>query len=282
MYPGNIFYVDSGDSAASDTAGFGTNPDSPFATIDFAVGQCTANQGDIIFALPGHAETVTAAGGLDLDVAGITVTGIGTGSAQPTISFTTANTADVDIDAANVTIRNINFVAGFADITAAIDVNADDFWLDSCRFTQPTTDEIFVICVQDAPAGGSARIKITICRAEGLFDAANTHFVNFSGTGTGHVVEDNVLIGDWGTMCIGGAGVITYCSIQRNTIMNEASDNDSCINVAGTATGIIVNNLAGGAAAQANGITTGDCLSAENYYGVHTEDLSAILDPIAT
>ena len=31
--PGNVFYVDSGHTAASDAAGFGTNPDSPVAPI---------------------------------------------------------------------------------------------------------------------------------------------------------------------------------------------------------------------------------------------------------
>tara|TARA_Y100000310_G_scaffold237033_1_gene240286 strand:- start:663 stop:1598 length:936 start_codon:yes stop_codon:yes gene_type:complete len=283
VFPGNVFWVDSGQTdTGADTAGFGVHPDAPFLTIDFAVGQCTANQGDVIFVMPGHAETVSAAAGLDLDVAGITVIGIGDGAATPTITLDTANTADIDVDAANITVENIHFIAGFADIAAAIDVNADDFTLRRCRFSESATDLNALIWVQDAAAGGSDRITIEDCQAIGLLDAANTHFVNFAGTGTGHRVRRNVLTGDWGTMCIGGAGVITYCEISDNFIMNEASDNDSCINVAATATGVIVRNLCGGAAAQANGVATGDCLAAENYYGVHTEDLSAILDPIAT
>jgi len=282
MFPGNIFYVDSGDGDASDTAGFGQNPDAPFATIDFAVGQCTANQGDVIFVLPGHAETISAAAGIALDVAGITIIGIGDGANTPTVTFDTIISADMDVDAANITVENIHFIANFADITAAIDVNATDFTLRRCRFSELATDMNALIWVQDAAAAGSDRITIEDCQGIGLLDAANTHFVNFAGTGTGHRVRRNVITGDFGTMCIGGAGVITFCEISDNYIMNEASDNDSCINVAATATGVIVNNLCGGAAAQANGIATGDCLAAENYYGVHTEDLSAILDPVAT
>jgi hypothetical protein len=113
-------------------------------------------------------------------------------------------------------------------------------------------------------------------------DAANTHFVNFAGTGDGHIIRDNVLIGDWGTMCIGGAGVVTNAVIVRNYISNAASDNDSCINFAATATGICMHNHACGGAAQANGITATAMAISQNYYGVVTEDLSAILEPIAT
>lgn len=278
---GNRFYVDSGSSTGSDASGYGKSPDSPFATLDYAVGQCTANNGDIIYVMPGHAETVSAAGGLDLDKAGITIIGIGSGSDQPTVTLDTANTADVDVDAANVTVENLHFVANFADIAAMIDVNADDFTLRNCRFTQAGDDLNGKICVQDAAAGGSDRITIEGCHAI-MYDAANTHFVNFAGTGTGHVVRNNVLIGDWGTMCIGGAGVVTYATVIDNVIYNAATDNDSCINFAATATGICMRNLCGGGAAQANGVTATAMAIAENYYGVISEDLSAILDPIAT
>ena len=99
-YGGNIFWVDSG-------SGSNTNDGThvrPYATLDYAVGKCTANNGDLILAKAGHTETVTAAGGLDLDVAGITIIGLGNGSDRPTVNFTTAVTADMDVDADNITI----------------------------------------------------------------------------------------------------------------------------------------------------------------------------------
>lgn len=279
---GDYFFVSSAVSGATDSAGFGSSPESPFATIDFAIGQCTANNSDVILVMPGHADTVSAAAGIAADVAGATVQGIGVGTLQPMITLDTDAAADIDIDAANFTFRNIHFRANFADIVAAIDVNATDFTLDGCRFSEVATDMNALIWVQDAAAAASDRITIRNCRGIGLLDAANTHFVNFAGTGTGHLITGNTLIGDWGTMAIGGAGIVTYCEISHNQIMNEASDNDACINVAATATGIIAYNACGGAAAQANGIASGDCIAIENYYGVHTEDLSGILDPIAT
>ena len=276
----NIFYVDSGHAAAG-TATTAKNPKSPASTIDRAVGLCTANNGDIIIVMPGHAETVSAAAGLDLDVAGIIVVGIGRGTDQPTITLDTIISADVDVDAANITVVNMHFRANFADITAAIDVNADDFSLLGCRFTDVAADMNALIWVVDAAAGASDRITIDGCHAIAL-DAANTHFVNFTGTGAGHIVRNNTLHGDWGTACIGGAGVVTSVLVADNVIKNRATDNDSCINFAATATGMCVRNLAHGGAVQANGFTGAEMSMNQNYYGVNAEDLSGILDPIAT
>jgi hypothetical protein len=276
-YPGEVFWVDSNNGSNSNSGNF----NSPFASIDYAVGRCLANRGDVIMVKAGHAEVVSAAGGLDLDVAGITIVGLGAGALMPTVTLTTAATADVDVDAANITVMNINFVAGFADITAAIDVNATDFSLIGCRFTQSAVDLNALIWVQDAAAAGSDRITIQDCHVI-AYDAANTHFVNFAGTGDGHIVTGNTLIGDWGTMAIGGAGVITRCTITHNSISNAATTNDAAINLAATATGIVMHNYACGGAAQANGFTATGCAKAQNYYGVLAEDASAILDPIAT
>lgn len=278
-FTGTRFFVHSG--TGTNAAGGGFSPDVPLASIDYAVGLCTANKGDVIYVMPGHAETVSAAAGLDLDVAGITIIGIGTGSLQPTVTLDTANTADIDVDAANITVENIRFHANFLDIAAAIDVNADDFTLRRCRFTEEGADLNAKIWVQDAAAAGSDRITIEDCHCIAT-DSTNTHFVNFAGTGDGHIVRRNYLMGDWGTMCVGGAGVVTNAIVVENYIQNAATDIDSCINFAATATGICSRNIAFGGAAQANGITAQGMAKAENFYGVNAEDLQGILDPIVT
>lgn len=271
---GTIYYVDSG--TGSDSAGAGSRA-APFATIDYAVGKCTANDGDIIIVFPGHAETVSAAAGLALDVAGITIVGLGSGANQPTVTLDTIISADIDVDAANITVENIHFRANFADITAAIDVNADDFTLRGCRFSEVAADMNCKIWIQDAAATASDRITVEGCTAKCL-DAANTHFINFAGTGDGHIVRNNLLMGDWGTMCVGGAGVVTYCTIAHNLIFNAATDADVCISMAATATGICAYNACtGGHASQ--GIIPGDLGAIENYYEQHTSDLSGVIEP---
>tara|TARA_R110000824_G_scaffold2970_1_gene13544 strand:- start:95 stop:997 length:903 start_codon:yes stop_codon:yes gene_type:complete len=276
-YSGAVYWVDS----TSGSDGNNGTEKLPFATIDYTVGRCTADKGDIIMVKPNHAETVSAAGGIALDVAGISVIGLGSGSSQPTITLDTAVSADVDVGAASITVDNIHFIANFADIAVILDVNATDFTCRNCRFTQAGVNLNAKVCIQDAAAAASNNITVEGCKAI-MYDAANTHFINFAGTGTGHIVRDNVLHGDWGTMCIGGAGVITFCEITGNVIGNLATTADACVKLASTATGVIVGNHGAGGAAQANGFTATACVVSQNYYGVLAEDLSAILDPIAT
>ena len=123
--PGNIWFVDSTHASATDGASYGRNPDRPFATLDYAVGQCTASNGDIIYLLPDHAETYSTAGGLDLDVKGIKIMGLGWGETQPAITLDTLAAADIDVDASSITIENVHFIAGVADIVAYFDVAAE-------------------------------------------------------------------------------------------------------------------------------------------------------------
>jgi hypothetical protein len=127
---GKVLFVHAGTGAGAND---GLSADFPLATFDQAVNKCTNNAGDVIIGLPGHAESIVAAGGLDLDVIGVTVIGYGSGSNRPTITFTTATTADMDIDAANVTIVNLLFVAGIDALVAPIDVNAADFKMLNCE-----------------------------------------------------------------------------------------------------------------------------------------------------
>jgi len=273
---GNIFFVDSGATNAGDNTRAGAGPDFPFATIDYAVGRCTANNGDHIIVMPGHAETVSAAGGLDLDVAGITIIGVGAGPDTPTVTLDTANTADVDVDAAGITVENIHFIANFLDIAAAIDVNANDFTLRGCRFSETSVILNAAIWIQDHLTT-SDRITVQGCRGT-AYGTANTHFINFAGVGVGHIIADNILMGDWATMCIGGAGVVDQCLITRNQILNVVATADTCISVAATAEGIISDNRCAGGHAT-DGIVNGDMGAFENYYEDQDTDLSGSLEP---
>jgi hypothetical protein len=140
-YPGNVFWVDSGAGSDGNKGTF----ERPFSTIDYAVGRCTASNGDIIAVKPGHTETVTAAAGLDLDVAGIALLGMGSGSLRPTINFTTATSADMDVGAANITMVNFLFTGGIDALVAPIDVNAADFALINCEYRDVTGQATDVI-----------------------------------------------------------------------------------------------------------------------------------------
>ncbi len=281
-HPAAVFFVDSTNSNASDTVGFGQNPDLPFATLDYAVGQCTDSAGDVIYCMPGHAETVSEAGGLDLDKIGITIRGLGEGAQQAKVTLDTINTSDIDIDAASVTIEDMHFVTNLIDIAIMFDVNATDFTLRRCRISQAGANLNAKIIVQDAAAAGSDRITIEFCEVI-HYDADNTHFINLAGTGTGHIIRNNTLIGDWGTLVIGGAGIVTYIQVSDNYIHNVATTADSGIALAATTTGIVCNNLIG--ITLAGNVTTGvkaDGVALLENYVVDIGDRSAVLDPAKT
>jgi hypothetical protein len=119
---GSVFWVHAG--TGTNGAGYGRNPDAPVATLDYAVGLCTANKGDVIYLMPGHAENIASATGCVLDVAGVRVVGLGYGTLRPTLTLTTATTATISITAPNCWLENVLVVSNFLDIAAAITVGA--------------------------------------------------------------------------------------------------------------------------------------------------------------
>jgi hypothetical protein len=231
--------------------------------------------------MPQHTEDVDGAGALALDVAGIHLIGIGEGTIQPVLEMT-ADAATIAIDAANVTVENFHIVTNSADVAVIFDVNADDFTLRNCRFRQDAIDMAGLIAVQDALVAASDRITIEDCHCL-LYDAAQTHFVNFAGTGDGHIVRRNVLLGSWGTIAIGGAGVITYASIHDNYISNADAQDDAGINISDTSPAIVANNRLGyGDAGDATETVDAIVASCLQNFSVDIGDRSGVLDPIST
>ncbi len=150
---GNIFWVHSG--TGTDGAGYGRNPDAPFATLDYAVGLCTANKGDRIYLMPGHAESIVGASSCVLDVAGVQVIGLGSGALRPKFTFSTAAAATISVTAANVLLQNLQFYSDYTGgITAGITLgaSADGFRLLGCRFEEGASTKEFLIAISIAAA----------------------------------------------------------------------------------------------------------------------------------
>ena len=119
---GQRFFVHAG--TGTNAAGYGLSPDAPLAGLDYAIGLCTAAKSDIIYLMPGHAETTTA---IAADVAGVRIVGIGTGRNKPALTATTAATDLINVTAANVAITNVRLIGAASGCTALLDVAADDF-----------------------------------------------------------------------------------------------------------------------------------------------------------
>jgi len=108
-----------------------------FATVDEAVGGCTAARGDTILVAPGHTENISAATSLVLDVAGITIEGIGSGTSRPTLNFS-ATAGKIPVTAANITLKNILFTGGIDAVVNGINVAAAHFTMENCEYRDVT------------------------------------------------------------------------------------------------------------------------------------------------
>ena len=172
---GKVFVVGKAALAQRDiyTELFGVDPDGKVryaATIAGALSQCTANAGDTIYVLPGHTEDIAAAAGIVLNIAGVNIIGFGQGSIRPTISFTTAITAQMTVTAANVTIKNMIFTCAFDAITAMISVTGADVTFDGCEFNTNSGTVGTVLGILTAAT--ATRFKVVNSRFLG--PAANT------------------------------------------------------------------------------------------------------------
>lgn len=126
-HAGNVFWVDSGTGSNSNNGTYGQ----PFSTLAYALTRCTASNGDVIILFPGHAETVSTATALDLNVAGVSVIGApSVGTLRPTFTVDTAATATVTISAANVTVENVLFIANLDGLNSTLTVTGANCYLD--------------------------------------------------------------------------------------------------------------------------------------------------------
>ena len=225
-HSGDVFWVDSNNGADTGKGDF----NKPFATIDYAVGRCTDNKGDVILVKAGHAETVsTAAAIIDADKEGISIIGLGNGDDRPTITFSHAD-ADIDIDADNVTIANMIFLAN-EDVAAAIDVNKEYFTLSNCTFISNAAAYSHLICViSDANANDMTieNCNIQLLVAEDGSTAVtqvSTEAIRLVGADRAKIIG-NYISGDFTTAAINSITTASLdIQIDNNKIHNIATEN---------------------------------------------------------
>ena len=133
---GDTIWVDSG-ANGSNAVNDGSY-EKPYLTLDFAIGKCTASNGDAIVIKPGHAETTTA---IALDVAGVKIVGLGYGRNRPTFTSTAAATDLIDVTAANCQLCNVRLVGAASACVSLIDGTsaATDFELHNCELVSAAT-----------------------------------------------------------------------------------------------------------------------------------------------
>lgn len=257
-HPGRVFWVSNvttgllaGQRGGSD--GNRGTFDSPFSSLDGAIGQCAANRGDIIFIKPGHAETISSATALALDVAGVAIIGLGVGANRPTFTLDTATTATIGVSAANIAIKNCVFSANFADIVSVFTLTtAKYFTLEDCYIKATATNMNFLWVVDtNATTADADGLAIVNCKWVEP-DLATKSMVKMDGTNAdvaivGNYVNLGVQNNNAALIAIATGKIVTSLDMRRNLVYRLNTD---------TATGAILLSTDG---------STNTGIVAENY-----------------
>lgn len=244
---GKTFYVDS-NIAGND----GRSPATAVASIVTALTYCTANQGDMIVVMPKHAETISAAGGITVSTAGVSIIGLGYGNQRPTITFGTANTATFLVSAAGVYIENMIFSANFLAVAVGIGISATDCWLNNLEFRNAGSSKNFTspIKVTSTTSNAADGLRVQNCRWGTNGDTAGGPMISIAGT-NGYVVIVNNYMNSAATataqlVSVATGKILTDAEIGWNKCFNLMTSGELFISNDGTTnTGIIHNNYVG-------------------------------------
>jgi hypothetical protein len=278
---GKYFFVHSG---TGNNGYDGRDPSRPLATIDYAVGLCDANKGDVIIVMPGHAETLSAAGAITADVAGISIIGLGNGTNRPTLSFG-HTAATFAISAANVLVRNIRVTATVDEVVKLFHVTGA-----YCRIEK--------VDYFETAAAQAIQFLLTTNAADFLEVRGCYHYqVNAAAAAQswmqlvgidGGIIEDNTfrltLSNNAASFTIHGSTACIGTVVRRNSIVQLGGTTQvSAILFVDGSTGVHVhdNRVACGSTALAGGVDVGNAGYANENYVLNTADKSGILDPVA-
>ena len=237
---GTYFFVD---SVTGNNANDGLDPDHPFATIDYAVAQCTANKNDVIIVMPNHTEDIASAGGIDLDIAGISVIGLGNGNDRPLITYSTT-LSEMDIDAEGIYIENIYFDLTADDaVPIGVDVNEKYFTMNNCEFLMADGTGQADIGIDVGTSGANCRILNTTFISP---DAGAESAINISAATANLEVDNCHFDGDFSNAalyCTSGIA-LTHAKITHNYIRNDSAAKAG-INMGASATsqGVVAYNV---------------------------------------
>lgn len=242
--PGDAWFVDSGASGAGATTGHGRTPHRPFSTLAYAFSSDLVGSGDVVYVMPGHAETVDAAGDITMDIAGVTVVGLGEGSSRPTFTFSTDTAATWLITAANVKVKNVLITAtGTIDVVNAITVSAADVVLEDVEVREPASTTQFVDPLIVTTGGARCKIRRYVCRSHASGDAIQSG-VLVDAAVDGVEIDDAVLDGLFATGNIESTAATTNTIIRRPVLRQRHASQAAAVNLHASNTGFVIDAAA--------------------------------------
>lgn len=298
--PGNVWWVGNNTTLIPNaTGGADGNPGTfyrPFATLAQALTRCQNGTGDIVFIKPGHAETISTATALILNKAGVAIIGLGVGSSRPNFTLAVANTANIPVTAANVSLQNIIFTANFLNIasffTATGTATPTDFSIYNCEFRDTSSVlNALTIFTGNATANSADGFTFAGNRIWSSGTTAATTAFKINSAARRILIADNFYVGavlnNTAALLAHGANVMTELFMQRNHVFRPNTDTATggilITTSATTNTGIIEDNyvVAADVAASILVTVTSGYGFMQNFYNGDGTTLSGFLLPAA-
>jgi len=270
----DVYYVDytNGDDGRA-----GTTPGTAVKTLDYAIGLCTANQGDIIKLMPNHGESKAVTGDIaTADVAGITIIGMGVGDQMPTFSLGHAG-ATLTVSAADVTISNVKFLSTVADVAVGITMtaDADGSVIENCVFRDSAANKEFLVGISVAADANGVKLIGNDFRTTAA--AGSTNAILSSGV-TDLDVCNNFAFGKFSTGVMLTSSVLIRTVITDNTFVNAEATVGIALSGT-TSTGILARNFLSGTSDIASALTGDDALWCFENYITGAAGASGIINP---
>lgn len=253
--PGKVFYVGqrtivrSAGVTGLDADGYGKAPQKPYKTVDYAIGQCVSNHGDVIYVLPKHAETISSATEFLADKGGISIICLGRGNNRPL--FTIDGTAGgFVVTSADVYLENATFKASTSAIVRMAHIKGKYCHMKDCEILDGGNSHVLV-----GAEVGAANNDADGFTMEGCFftqlDAASVNGLVFMKDQVDCRILGNYIQGDFavggivGMIAADAAENLTRILVKENMLISAASDQAIAINLDGPAnTGMLIGNYA--------------------------------------
>ena len=273
---GTYFFVHSGTGLSSYD---GLSPDRPLATIDQAINKCTADKGDVIVVMPGHAESISSATSLVVDVDGISIVGLGHGRNRPVLSFS-ATAGRIPVTADDVFISGLVLLGAIADVVSGMTITGDDVTLQQCDFEVGSAVLEFL---QMLDIDAATRAVVDGCRFVASATAGTNNAIRIDAC-VDLTIKNCEFRGDFTTAAISGnagsAAASTNAKVINNLIENRDTTAGLLLDHTDATTGITTGNQGFTlfATAPETAFDPGATLSTENYV-VNAVDESGTIVP---
>jgi len=253
---GQVFFLNNSSVVAPGGIGgsdsnSGTSPQQPFSTFAGANAACTANRGDVVYILPGHAETVSTTS-MAATKAGVSFIGLGKGTLRPTFSLN-ATGSTVTVSANNVSFSNLRFIAiTTANITSAFTLTtAKNCVIDSCEFLDTSAVLNFLCCVTSSATDNDNDYLTFTNNYVYSLPTTDGAVVSMLSNCYGLTISDNFVdkaaTADAGHLLTMAAEVMTGIRVQRNVLTMKALSSQATGTLltgsATTGSGIVSHNI---------------------------------------